>query len=104
MSKEEQSCVNCIKYDAIDPETEVMVTFYNRTKIGIDLVNQMYRSCDVARNSRRWPVLILYDLLNISAINAFFAYKANKPENTTQGLKFNEYFGWELMRPQIQFK
>ena len=81
-----------------------MITFYNRTKIGIDLVDQMCRSYDVARNSRRWPMVIFYDLLNISAINAFCVYKANKPENTTQRRKFIENFRRELIRLQLQFR
>ena len=64
----------------------------------------MFRSYDIARNSKRWPTVIFYDLLNISAINSFCVYKANKPENTTQRRKFIEYFAWELIGLQIQFR
>jgi len=67
--------------DTIDeenhPKKPEMITFYNKTKIGVDLVDQLYEKYNVARNTRRWPMVIFYDLLNISAINVICIYKAN---------------------------
>lgn len=58
--------------DKIDEETgenrnPEIITDYNCTKIG------------VARNTCRWPMVVFYDLLNISGINALCVYKANHP-------------------------
>lgn len=33
-------------------------TFYNKTKFGVDLVDQLCQNYDVARNLKRWPMLI----------------------------------------------
>lgn len=67
--------------DAIDGESEKqkqeMITFYNKTKIGVDLVDQLCQKYNVTRINRRWAMVIFYDLLNISAINTICIYKAN---------------------------
>lgn len=95
--------------DAIDPDTREtkkpdIVTFYNRTKIGVDLVDQLCQNYNVARNTNRWPMVIFYNLLNISAINALCVFKANNLETVTLRRKFIEAFAWDLIRPQIEFR
>lgn len=35
-----------------------MITFYNRTKIGVDILDQLCAKYNVARNTRRWPMVI----------------------------------------------
>lgn len=69
--------------DAIDEETgdkkkPDIITFYNRTKTGVDLVDQYCQNYNVARNTKRWEMVIFYNLLNVAAINALCIYKANK--------------------------
>lgn len=55
-----------------------IITYYNRTKNGVDLVDKMCSLYDVSRNSRRWPLTVFFDLLNLSALNALCIYTANK--------------------------
>lgn len=46
-------------------------TFYNQTKLGIDVLNQMCAQYNVSRNSIRWPIINL-ELINIAPINLAF--------------------------------
>ena len=55
------------------PET---VTFYNSTKFGVDVVDQMARKYTVNATSRRWPVQFFYNILDLAAINAHILYKS----------------------------
>ena len=54
------------------PET---VAFYNSTKFGVDIVDQMARKYTVKAGSRRWPVQVFYNILDLAGINAWFLYK-----------------------------
>lgn len=94
--------------NAIDEENYAnkpeMITFYNKTKIGVDLVDQLNQKYNVAKNTRRWPMVIFYDLLNISAINAFCIYKANNLNSKIPRRQFIENIAWELIKPQIEFR
>ena len=49
------------------PET---VKFYNSTKCGADVVDQMTRKYTVNAASRRWFVQFFYHILDLAAINA----------------------------------
>lgn len=59
-----------------------MILDYNNTKIGVDMVDQLSANYNVARNTRRWPQVIFYALLNTSGINAFIIYKCNNKNET----------------------
>ena len=43
--------------DAKKPE---MITFYNSTKGGVDVVDEMCATYNCARNTRRWPMVVFY--------------------------------------------
>lgn len=54
------------------PET---ILYYNNTKYGVDVVDQMARKYSVKAGSRRWPVHVFYNILDLAAINAYVIYK-----------------------------
>lgn len=58
--------------DKKKPET---IIFYNETKFGVDVVDQMCRKYSTKASSRRWPVQIFYNLLDLAGINAYALYK-----------------------------
>jgi hypothetical protein len=37
-----------------------IISFYNTTKEGVDVVDQMCSNYDVSRNSRRWPLMFSF--------------------------------------------
>ena len=51
------------------------VNFYNSTKFGVDVVDQMARKYTVNAAFRRWPVQFFYNILDLAAINAHILYK-----------------------------
>ena len=68
--------------DKINKNTRVqqmpeIVTFYNATK-GVDSVDKVCFIYNRARNTRRWPMVIIYILLNVAGINGFIIYSKNE--------------------------
>lgn len=42
------------------------VIFYNKTKFGVDMTDQMARKYTVKAGSRRWPLQIFYNILDLA--------------------------------------
>ena len=57
---------------------EVILT-YSETKAGVDTVYQMTRNYSCKRKTRRWSLVVFYNMLDISAINAYVIWKALNP-------------------------
>ncbi|CAH2085721.1 unnamed protein product [Euphydryas editha] len=60
--------------DKCKPE---ILTFYNSTKIGVDVVDELCAAYDVSRNSKRWPMTVFYAIMNVAAINSVIIYREN---------------------------
>lgn len=57
----------CITMAQLIPKKEKnteLVTFYNETKEGIDIVDKMCASHNCAKNTKRWPMVICDSILN----------------------------------------
>ena len=54
------------------PET---VQFYNKTKCGVDILDQMACRYSTREATRRWPVHVFYNKLVLAAINAWIIYR-----------------------------
>ena len=52
------------------------VETYNKTKVGVDTIDQMSKMYSVKAATKRWPVGVFYNILNLAAINAWILYKA----------------------------
>ena len=92
--------------DKIDPESSDMkkpeiITFYNSTKGGVDMVDQMAGEYDTSRNSRRWPLTVFYTLLNVSTINAYILYCHN-PENKLKRRLFIKSVSMQLVQEALK--
>jgi hypothetical protein len=70
-----------------DDKKPEIITFYNSTKGGVDVVDMMVGNYNVSRNSRRWPLTLFFDLLNISCVNSYVLY-AHNPKNKLKRRKF----------------
>lgn len=93
---------------AIDEDTgeqrkPELITDYNRTKFGVDLVDQLCTQYDMSRNSRRWPLTVFFDLLNISAVNAYGIYKLNNVSTKITRRNFLQEVAFPLIKP-VMFK
>lgn len=54
-----------------------IIDFYNMTKGGVDVVDQLSSNYNVSRPSRRWPLTLFFSLLNTTGINAQIIYREN---------------------------
>ena len=51
-----------------------VIAFYNSTKGGVDTADQMLRGYSVKRMTRRWPMVVFYNMVDVSALNATILY------------------------------
>ena len=52
-----------------------MILFYNANKVGDDYFDQMARLYTTRSASRRWPVVVWGNILDIAAINSYVLYE-----------------------------
>ncbi|XP_046684739.1 uncharacterized protein LOC124370490 [Homalodisca vitripennis] len=88
--------------DEIDPDfgdaaKPSIITFYNMTKGGVDVVDRLKSEYSVTRISNRWPFTVFGGLLNVGAINAQVIYK-----NNTNDLKKRRIFLSDLAKVLIK--
>lgn len=90
--------------DDIDAQTgkPEMILYYNSTKGGVDMVDQLCSNYNVARATRRWPMVIFYSLVNISGINTQVIYNANNQEEKMLRRHFLEQLAYSLIEPQLK--
>jgi hypothetical protein len=61
------------------------VQFYNKTKCGVDILDQMARRYSTRAAELRWPDHVFYNILDIAAINAWIIYR----NGTEEGLSMH---------------
>jgi hypothetical protein len=60
------------------------ILLYNKCKCGVDIMDNMTRMYTTRRTCRRWPMYIFYNVLDISAINAWVIYNATLGTNMSR--------------------
>ena len=48
-----------------------IILFHNKTKGGVGTLDRMLRSYFIKRMTRRWPLVLFYNMIDVSTINAF---------------------------------
>ncbi|UYV80031.1 hypothetical protein LAZ67_18001471 [Cordylochernes scorpioides] len=87
----------------IDEETNEkkkpeMITFYNMTKGGVDLLDQKTSLFPVGQRTKRWPLCIFFELLNIAGINSKLLFDGDQSQNIYKGRKdFQKALSLELV-------
>lgn len=92
--------VNITKSAKKKPET---IHFYNQTKYGVDVADQMMKKYTVKAASRRWPVQVFYNILDMTGLNAWNIYK-NVTGKKISRLNFLMELVEALRRPYITAK
>lgn len=92
---------------SIDPETgdknkPEVITFYNKTKGGVDSADKK-TAATCARRTNRWPIMaVFYSLLNKACLNAFIIHVSNKNKDHRQARRdFLRDLGKQLIRSQL---
>lgn len=91
--------------DTIDEETGTkkkpeIITYYNKTKVGVDMVDKMCSLYNVSRNTRRWSMAVFFSMLNVAAINAQIIYLGNGNDTPPRRL-FLKFLGRELLQEHL---
>jgi hypothetical protein len=69
------------KTDKSLPET---ISYYNQSKFGVDMVDQMARKYSTKSKSHRWPLQVFFNILDLAGINAWILYKETTGENISR--------------------
>lgn len=80
-----------------------IIEFYNKTKCGVDVVDQMCANYSAQRKSNRWPLAIFANLINLAGINALVLYKLSQQCGIERS-KFLLNLGNALVLPQINVR
>lgn len=73
---------NQIDEDTNKPE---IIMYYNSTKGGVDEADKKCSIYSCSRRTRRWPMVLLYRILDLSAMNAYILYNQYQPKNVERG-------------------
>lgn len=61
-----------------------IIEFYNKNKVAVDNVDQMLRMYSTHSTTRRWPVAVWDNILDIAALNAWVLYKLCTGKNISR--------------------
>lgn len=88
----------------IDEETgkPEIIMDYNATKGGVDMVDKMCETYNVARGTNRWPMVIFYSLMNVAGINSYIIYTQNNPSIKTNRRQFLEELSYDLINEHLR--
>ncbi|XP_022828398.1 uncharacterized protein LOC111357825 [Spodoptera litura] len=86
-----------------DKNKPEIITFYNSTKAGVDVVDKLSATYNVSRNSKRWPMTIFYGILNMAAINANIIYQSNL-DKSSKRTEFLRSLGLSLLNKHLQLR
>ena len=83
-----------------------IVEFYNKTNGGVDALDQNVRHCTTYRKTHCWPLTVLYNILDISANNAYVLFNirplAQGIDNSSRArVKFLCSLGEQLLKPNM---
>lgn len=82
------------------PET---IIYYNQTKYGVDVADQMAKKYSTKFSSRRWPVQVFLNILDLAGLNAWIIYKETTGKKISR-LNFLMDLAESLRSPYIASK
>ena len=59
-----------IKIDKAPKKLPETVSFYNSTTLGVNVTDQVARKYTVKLGSRRWPLQVFFNILDLAGINS----------------------------------
>lgn len=77
---------------------------YNATKGGVDTVDLMCARCSTSRNTRRWPLVVFFRLLDLAAINALKIFKSNNPNSKIVRRIYVYNLALALMKDNLEYR
>lgn len=87
-----------------DQQKPVIITAYNSSKGGVDVVDKLIASYNCSRNTRRWLLILFYQILNIAGINSQVVYFSNHPNTNHSRRIFLRKLSEEVIRPHLTLR
>ncbi|KRZ12632.1 PiggyBac transposable element-derived protein 4 [Trichinella zimbabwensis] len=78
-----------------------MILDYNATKGGVDNMDKMLAPYTCQRMTARWPLVIFYSIIDVSANNGYLLWTHCNPDKTYRRRLYLEELGKALVAPQI---
>lgn len=79
-----------------------IISFYNSTKCGVDILDMKCAVYASNRRTRRWPVAILYRLLSIASANSHILHLCYKGTPSKTRFQFTKELGLALVEPHLR--
>lgn len=96
-------------HDVADEDKTVqlpeIIQFYNSTKGGVDSIDKLCHQYSVSRKTRRWPLCMLYGLLNIVGVNTLVLLngsEAKDKERVSNRRLYLKKLALSLMQPYMR--
>nr|XP_022911139.1 piggyBac transposable element-derived protein 4-like [Onthophagus taurus] len=84
-----------------DSKPEI-ITFYNMTKGGVDVVDKLCSTYSTARKTNRWPLVLLFRILDLASVNSYVVFQGNNPQSKMNRKSFLQELGFTLVAQQVQ--
>lgn len=82
-----------------------IVEFYNRTKGGVDVADQMVEQYSTKFATRRWPVVVFSNIIDMAALNAYKLERSLFPQTVNPKRRiFLKILGNALIKPFMNNK
>jgi len=85
-----------------DVQKPEIISYYNRTKGGVDALDEKCSVYCTGRRTRRWLMAIFFRLLDISSVNSFILYNSFKNDTILSRSDFMKRLAFELVIPELE--
>ncbi|XP_032436406.1 piggyBac transposable element-derived protein 4-like [Xiphophorus hellerii] len=83
-----------------------VIQYYNKTKGGVDTMDQMISNYTCLRRTRRWPMVLWYNMLDVATLSAYTNFSAQHPDYMGGASNARRLFikelGKELVMPHMK--
>ncbi|XP_026475643.1 uncharacterized protein LOC113389687 [Ctenocephalides felis] len=96
-----------VKVENNDKRLPETVSYYNKTKFGVDMTDQMASKFSTKSKSCRWPLQVFFIIFDLAGINAWILYKQTTEANISRQdflLKLAEKLGADFRQVREQPK
>lgn len=89
-----------IDTNLIDDKPEI-ISYYNSTKSGVDVLDLKCANYSSNRRTRRWPLAVFYTTINVASVNSFILYTCFSDNPILSRFKFVKQLAKELIEPHL---
>ena len=79
-----------------------IILFYNSTKIGVDVVDELCGTYSTSRKTNRWPLVVFCRFLDIAGINSQIIYAANNSSENIKRSRYLQDLGMALVMDKLR--